>query len=151
MKLDKGVETPAYQTAGAAAVDLCANIKAPFIIAPGEVVKIPTGIYLDMAETNLCALILPRSGLGSKGLVLANTVGLIDNDYQGEIVIMAFNRNSDVKVGMGSKPARGIEITPKMRIAQMMFTPMHRAEFQVVDDFAKKTERGKGGFGSTGA
>ncbi|MDX5412836.1 MAG: dUTP diphosphatase [Rhodobacterales bacterium] len=152
IKLEKGVNLPAYATDGSAAVDLVANIKAPFTIAAGEVAKIPTGVRVDMTEhPGVCALLLPRSGLGSKGLVLANTVGLIDNDYQGEIVVMAFNRNGPKQAGMGFKTGESVTITPGMRLAQLMFTRFEPVEFEQVEAFAVETERGENGFGSTGA
>lgn len=97
---------PAYATPGSAAVDLRANIERPVTLRPGQVEAIPTGIKLDMGGLpGTCALVLPRSGMGKKGLVLANTIGLIDNDYQGEVIVMAMNRNpSAIKSGMASPP-----------------------------------------------
>lgn len=151
IKLEKGVNAPAYATEGSAAVDLCANIKASFTIAPGEVAQIPTGVRVDMTEhPGVCALLLPRSGLGVKGLVLANTIGLIDNDYQGEVVVMALNRNVSQKAGMGVKAGQSITIEPGMRLAQLMFTRFEPVVFEQVEKFAAVTDRGEGKLGSTG-
>ena len=155
IKLDKGVTAPEYATPGSAAVDLVANIDKPIVLRPGDAaVLIPTGISLDMTDMpNLCALILPRSGNGhKKGLVLGNGVGLIDNDYQGEIMVSALNRNPAVlKKGMGIvQPNLNITIEPGMRLAQLMFTGFTKIdEFEVVKSF-EATKRGAGGFGSTG-
>lgn len=150
--LKDGAKMPQYATDGSAAVDLSANIKSPVVIRPGETVAISTGIELDMTETsNLCAKVLPRSGLGKKGLVLANTVGLIDNDYQGEIIVMAHNRNPSVqRQGMGLNTGDSIVIEPDMRLAQLMFQEFIQVELEEVKGFKAATKRGKGGFGSTG-
>lgn len=152
--LEEGVDLPEYATAGSAAVDLRANLKTPIQLRPGEVKMIPTGIRLDMSDhPDVCALLLPRSGLGSKvGLVLGNTVGLIDNDYQGEIVVAAMNRNPTVeKKGMGVvQGEKIITIEPGMKLAQLMFTSFEQVEFEQVEGFDGETDRGEGGFGSTG-
>jgi len=136
---------PQYQTALAAAIDLMACIDAPLVLKPQEpAVLIPTGIALHMNSAGLCAVILPRSGLGhKKGLVLGNSAGLIDADYTAQCFISAWNRNP-----AGS----GLDITvqPGDRIAQMLFLPVVRPQFQVVDEFSAPSERGEGGFGSTG-
>ena len=153
IKLSDGVTAPSYATLGSAAVDLCANLKRPVVLRAGEQASIPTGIHLDMtAHPDLCALIMPRSGLGKQGLVLGNTVGLIDNDYQGEITIIAVNRNpAVVSAGMGvAKNANTITIEPGMRLAQMMFTTFFATKFEVVEEFENTTKRGTKGFGSTG-
>lgn len=153
IKLAEGVKLPEYKTSGAAAVDLSANITTDLIIGPGQTVAISTGVFVDMTEDpTLCALVLPRSGLGGKGLVLGNTVGLIDNDYQGEVIIMAHNRNpAVVKQGMGvGSSGMHLTITPGMRLAQMMFLNFAPVDLEVVEDFEEETERGTGGFGSTG-
>jgi len=154
IKLERGATVPEYATLGSAAVDLVAMNDAPISIHPGaDPVAIPTGISLDMTSAeNVCALILPRSGLGVKGLVLGNTVGLIDNDYQGEIKVMAWNRNSAVKpMHMGtSVNMTPIVIEPGMRLAQLMFMTFAPVEFDVVDNFDQETDRGDGAFGSTG-
>ena len=134
---------PAYQTAGAAAVDLHACLDAPLKIeAGGPAVLIGSGLALHMADPHLAALVLPRSGLGHRaGLVMGNGVGLIDADYIDEIRISALNRN----------PPGGAAITiqPGDRIAQLMFVPVVRPVFAVVDAFSQGTDRA-GGFGSTG-
>ncbi|GGE07615.1 deoxyuridine 5'-triphosphate nucleotidohydrolase [Gemmobacter megaterium] len=135
---------PAYQTAGAAAVDLFACIDAPLRIAPQTpAVLVRSGIALSFGDFSFAALVLPRSGAGHKrGLVMGNTVGLIDPDYTGEILISAWNRN-----GPGTDP---IVIEPGERIAQMIFVPVVRPDFTVVTEFSEQTARGAGGFGSTG-
>jgi dUTP pyrophosphatase len=136
---------PQYQTALAAAIDLMACVDAPVTLKPQEpAILIPTGIALHMNSVNLCAVILPRSGLGhKKGLVLGNSAGLIDADYTAQCFISAWNRNP---AGSGLD----ITINPGDRIAQMLFLPVVRPEFVVVDEFTAPSERGAGGFGSTG-
>ncbi|WP_323038571.1 dUTP diphosphatase [Gemmobacter sp.] len=136
---------PAYQTAGAAAVDLFACIDAPLAIVPqSPAVLVPSGIALSFGDFSFAALVLPRSGAGHKrGLVMGNSVGLIDPDYTGQIMISVWNRN-----GPGTDP---LLIEPGERIAQMIFVPVVRPEFQVVAEFSEQTARGAGGFGSTGA
>ncbi len=150
--LEEGVELPAYATEGSAAVDLRANIKEPITLKPGEVQVIGTGVKLDMTdEPNLCAEAIPRSGMGKKGLVLANTIGLMDNDYQGELMVLAFNRNpATVQQGMGVVKGESITIEPGMRIAQLKFSIYVQPDFEPVKNFAKATKRGEGKFGSTG-
>ena len=135
---------PSYQTAGSAAVDLFACIDAPLAVeAQAPAVLVPSGLALNMGEMACAALVLPRSGLGhKKGLVMGNSVGLIDADYTGEIFISTWNRNP-----VGSDP---IVIKPGERIAQMMFVPVLHAQMSVVEEFSSATERGAGGFGSTG-
>lgn len=135
---------PKYQTPLAAAIDLFACIDAPMRIEPQQAaVLIPSGIALHMDSPDLCAVILPRSGLGhKKGLVLGNSVGLIDADYTAQCFISVWNRNPP-----GSE---AITIEPGERIAQMMFLPVVRLQFQVVNEFSRSSERGAGGFGSTG-
>lgn len=136
---------PAYQTEGAAAVDLCACIDAPLAIAPqSPAVLVPSGIALSFGDFSFAALVLPRSGAGHKrGLVMGNSVGLIDPDYTGQILISVWNRN-----GPGTDP---VVIEPGERIAQMIFVPVVRPAFEVVTEFSVQTARGAGGFGSTGA
>ena len=130
---------PRYATAGSAGLDLRAMLDAPFTIAPGETVLVKTGIAIHIGDPAYAAVILPRSGLGhKKGIVLGNLVGLIDSDYQGELMISTWNR--------GSAP---FTLEPMERLAQLVFVPVARADFRVVDDFAA-SERGAGGFGSTG-
>lgn len=131
---------PQFATTGSAAVDLMAAISDTLILPPGCSELVPTGIAVHIADPNMAAMILPRSGLGAKvGLVLGNLVGLIDSDYQGEIFVSAWNRNFD-------NPVR---ITPRTRLAQMVFVPVVRPEFCVVDAFCASL-RGARGFGSTG-
>lgn len=134
-----GVEIPEFQTPGAAAVDLRAWMPGQFFkVGPDEVAKIHTGIRIHMPE-NMAAIILPRSGLGLKGLVLANGTGLIDSDYQGEIMVCLWNRGlDDLVVRHGD------------RVAQMLFTAVFQPDFYRVQEFSSTTERGEGGFGSTG-
>ena len=132
-------QLPQYATPGSAGLDLRACIDAPLTVAPGETVLIPTGIAVHLANPAYAAVILPRSGLGHKhGIVLGNLVGLIDSDYQGELMVSVWNRGSDSFV-----------IEPFERIAQMVIVPVVQADFAVVDEFAA-SERGTGGFGSTG-
>ena len=131
---------PNYATRGSAAVDLYACIDKSVVIKPFECVLVGTGIALNMQDVSIASILIPRSGLGhKKGLILGNTVGLIDSDYQGEIMVSCFNRSQD-----------DIIITPNMRFAQMMFIPVLQPQFEVVEDFAKKTMRGTGCFGHTG-
>jgi dUTP pyrophosphatase len=135
---------PRYQSAMAAAIDLHACIDAPIAIAPGDpAVLISSGIAVHMAAAGMAALVLPRSGAGHKrGLVLGNLVGLIDPDYTGPVMVSTWNRNAP-----GSEP---IVLTPGERFAQMMFVPVLRPGFRVVEAFSSPSERGAGGFGSTG-
>lgn len=134
--------TPQYQTDGSAAVDLAANIKGKISLFPDTApTLIPTGIFLNMSATPwLAAMILPRSGLGHRaGLVLGNLVGLIDSDYQGEVMVSAWNRGKEI-----------LEVKPYERFAQLVFVPVARVGFVHVEDFTRTTQRGTGGFGSTG-
>lgn len=135
---------PRYQTGMAAAVDLHACLEAPVEILPGTApLLISSGIAVHIGDAGMAALVLPRSGLGHKtGLVLGNLVGLIDADYMGPIMVSAWNRNAP-----GSAP---IVIRPGERFAQMVFVPILRPEFQVVEEFTTLSARGTGGFGSTG-
>lgn len=136
---------PTFQTPLAAAIDLMACLDAPLLLRPQEAaVLIPTGIALHMNADHLCAVILPRSGLGhKKGLVLGNGAGLIDADYTAQCFVSAWNRNPP---GSG----QDILVSPGERIAQMLFLPVVRPAFRVVDAFTAPSERGEGGFGSTG-
>ncbi|RRQ22172.1 dUTP diphosphatase [Thiohalobacter thiocyanaticus] len=130
---------PDYATDGAAGMDLRACVDATLTVAPGETVLIPTGIAIHMEQTDLAAVLLPRSGLGHKhGIVLGNLVGLIDSDYQGQVFVSCWNRGS-----------ASFTIEPGDRIAQMVFVPVARAEFEVVSEF-DASQRGAGGFGHTG-
>jgi dUTP pyrophosphatase len=136
---------PQYQTPLAAAVDLMACLDATLVLKPQAAAElIPTGIALHMDLSHLCAVILPRSGLGhKKGLVLGNGAGLIDADYTAQCFVSAWNRNPH-----GSE--LDIVIQPGDRIAQMLFLPVVRPTFNVVDEFSQPSARGAGGFGSTG-
>jgi dUTP pyrophosphatase len=139
-KLDEKVILPAYETAGAAAVDLRANINKAIKLDLGETALIPTGIAININDDNVAAVILPRSGLGhNHGIKLGNSVGLIDSDYTGELKVSVKNTGTSV-----------YKINPQDRIAQMKFIPIVRAEFIEVEEFSTVTERGAGGFGSTG-
>ena len=135
---------PTYQSADAAAIDLHACIDAPMLIEPqAPAVLVPSGIAVHLGDPNLAAIVLPRSGLGHReGLVLGNSVGLIDADYLGPVMISVWNRNP-----AGAPP---IAIEPGQRIAQLMFVPVVRPSFRVVGEFSRTTERGAAGFGSTG-
>ena len=131
---------PAYATAGSAGLDLRACLSEPLTLAPNAWQLVPTGIAIHLADAGYAALILPRSGLGHKhGIVLGNLVGLIDSDYQGQLMVSAWNR-SEV----------AFTIEPMERIAQLVIVPVLQAEFNVVSDFAAPSERGEGGYGSTG-
>ncbi|MDF7676362.1 dUTP diphosphatase [Neisseriaceae bacterium ESL0693] len=130
---------PQYATAGSAGLDLRACIEAPITLKPAETCLLPTGLAIYLADPAFAAMILPRSGLGHKnGIVLGNLVGLIDSDYQGELKVSVWNRGQDTFV-----------IEPLMRIAQLVIVPVVQADFKLVDEFAH-SERGEGGFGSTG-
>jgi len=130
---------PAYATAGSAAMDLRACLKETMALEPGVCVMIPAGLAIHLADRSLAALILPRSGLGHKGLVLGNTVGLIDSDYQGEITLSCWNRGPQT-----------IIITPGDRIAQLVIVPIIAAAFRIVEQFGDTTARGEAGFGHSG-
>ena len=141
--LDKRVREhlPAYATPGSAGMDLKACIDAPLVLQPGKTEMIPTGLSIYIRDPGLAAVILPRSGLGSKkGIVLGNLVGLIDSDYQGQLLIAAWNR--------GDSP---YTLEPFERLAQLVIVPVVQAQFTLVDEFAQGTERGTGGYGSTGS
>ncbi len=130
---------PAYATPGSAGLDLRACLDAPLSLQPNAWQLVPTGIAIYLQNPGYAALILPRSGLGHKhGIVLGNLVGLIDSDYQGQLMVSAWNR-SDV----------AFTIQPMERIAQLVIVPVVQAEFNVVESFAA-SERGEGGYGSTG-
>jgi dUTP pyrophosphatase len=130
---------PAYATPGSAGLDLRACLAAPLTLEPNAWQLVPTGIAIYLQDHGYAALILPRSGLGHKhGIVLGNLVGLIDSDYQGQLMVSAWNR-SDV----------AFTIEPMERIAQLVIVPVLQAQFNVVEAFTA-TERGEGGYGSTG-
>ena len=133
------IALPCYATPGSAGLDLRVCIDEPLQIGPLETVLLPTGLSIYIADPNLAAVILPRSGLGHKhGIVLGNLVGLIDSDYQGELKISCWNRNQE-----------HFTINPGDRIAQLVFLPVVRVGFSIVDTFTE-TRRGQGGFGSSG-
>lgn len=130
---------PQYATPGSAGLDLRACIEAPVKLHPGETQLIPTGIAIHLNDPGMAAMILPRSGLGHKhGIVLGNLVGLIDSDYQGEIMVSTWNRGKEAFV-----------INPLDRIAQLVVVPVLQVAMNVVDEFPPSV-RGEGGFGSTG-
>ncbi|MBP7981078.1 MAG: dUTP diphosphatase [Tolumonas sp.] len=130
---------PEYATPGSAGLDLRACLDAAVELAPGETQLIPTGLAIHIADPGLCATILPRSGLGHKhGIVLGNLVGLIDSDYQGQLMVSMWNRSQTA-----------FTIQPGERIAQLVFMPVVQASFAIVDEF-DASERGEGGFGSSG-
>ena len=130
---------PAYATAGSAGLDLRACTEHALTIQPGETMMIATGMAIHIDNTYYAALILPRSGLGHKhGIVLGNLVGLIDSDYQGQLLVSCWNRSKEAFI-----------LNPMERIAQLVIVPVVQADFHVVDEFTE-SERGEGGFGSTG-
>ena len=132
-------QMPAYATPGSAGLDLRACIDAPLTLEPGSTHLVPTGLAIHIADPAYAAMILPRSGMGHKhGIVLGNLVGLIDSDYQGELMVSAWNRSSMAFV-----------LNPMERLAQLVIVPVLQVAFNVVDTFAE-SERGVGGFGSTG-
>ena len=131
---------PAYATPGSAGLDLRACLDAPLTLPANAWQLVPTGMAIHLNDPAYAALILPRSGLGHKhGIVLGNLVGLIDSDYQGQLMVSAWNR-SDV----------AFTIEPMERIAQLVIVPVVQAQFQIVDEFTSASERGEGGYGSTG-
>ncbi|MCG8324084.1 MAG: dUTP diphosphatase [Thiotrichales bacterium] len=130
---------PRYATAGSAGMDLCACIETTWRLEPGACELIPCGFAMDIRDTSLAAMLLPRSGLGHKhGIVLGNLTGLIDSDYQGQIFVSCWNRGR-----------AAFEIEPGMRIAQMVIVPVVQAGLVIVDEF-EQSQRGAGGFGHTG-
>jgi dUTP pyrophosphatase len=130
---------PAYATEASAGMDLRAALEAPLTLAPGDTALIPSGISIHLADPHLCAVVLPRSGLGHRhGIVLGNGTGLIDADYQGPLLISVWNRSQE-----------SFTIQPGDRIAQLVVLPITRVSLQVVDTFADSA-RGEGGFGHTG-
>ena len=130
---------PAYATAGSAGLDLRACVEAPIVLKPGDAALVPTGIAIHLDDPGLAAVIIPRSGLGHKhGIVLGNLVGLIDSDYQGQLMVSCWNRGREA-----------FEVKPLERIAQLVIVPVVQVELNVVESFEEST-RGAGGFGSTG-
>jgi len=138
-RVGREIELPKPATAGSAGLDLRACLDAPLVLEPGQTHLVPTGIAIHLADPGLAAVLLPRSGLGHKhGIVLGNLVGLIDSDYQGQVMVSVWNRS-----------AHPFTIEPGDRIAQMIVVPVVQVEFDVVAEF-EASERGAGGFGSTG-
>jgi len=138
-RLGTEIPLPEYATAGSAGMDLRACLDEAIVIAPGETSLIPTGFAMNMEDSGMAAVILPRSGLGHKhGIVLGNLVGLIDSDYQGQVYVSCWNRSD-----------RDFQIEPGARIAQMVFLPVLQADWELVEDF-ETSDRGAGGFGHTG-
>jgi dUTP pyrophosphatase len=132
-------QLPHYATAGSAGLDLRACIDAPLTLEPGQTVLVPTGLAIHLADPGYAAMILPRSGLGHKnGIVLGNLVGLIDSDYQGQLMVSTWNRSQAT-----------FTLQPMDRLAQLVVVPVLQVGFNVVEEFPS-TERGAGGFGSTG-
>jgi len=132
-------QLPQYATAGSAGLDLRACLEETIDIAPGQTVLVPTGISIYINDPRYCAMILPRSGLGHKhGIVLGNLVGLIDSDYQGQLMVSTWNRGSS-----------SFRLEPMERLAQLVIVPVMQIEWSIVDEFAS-SDRGEGGFGSTG-
>lgn len=138
-RLGKEFPLPKYATEGSAGLDLRAMLQQPLQLNPGETQLIPSGMAIHIADPKLVAMILPRSGLGHKhGIVLGNLVGLIDSDYQGELMVSCWNRGND-----------HFTIQPGERIAQLILVPVVHADFEVVNEFIA-TKRGEGGFGHSG-
>lgn len=131
---------PIYATAGSAGLDLRACLDAPLVLDPGQTQLVPTGMAIHLADPGYAAMILPRSGLGHKyGIVLGNLVGLIDSDYQGQLMVSAWNRSDTA-----------FTLQPLERLAQLVIVPVVQAQWRVVQDFSQTTGRGAGGYGSTG-
>ena len=131
---------PVYATAGSAGLDLRACLDAPLTLQPNAWQLVPTGMAVHLNDPGYAALLLPRSGLGHKhGIVLGNLVGLIDSDYQGQLMVSVWNRSD-----------QPFTVEPLERIAQMVIVPVVQAQFNLVDDFAQTSTRGAGGYGSTG-
>jgi dUTP pyrophosphatase len=138
-RIGRDFDLPQRATAGSAGIDLRAMVETPITLSPGDCELLPTGLSVYIADPNLAGMILPRSGLGHKhGIVLGNLVGLIDSDYQGPLMVSCWNRGT-----------KDFTIEPGERIAQFVLVPVVAAELDVVDEF-DASERGVGGFGSTG-
>ena len=138
-RMGRDFPLPAHATSGSAGMDLRACLDAPLTLEPGETRLLPTGLAVHIKDPGLAGMLLPRSGLGHKhGIVLGNLVGLIDSDYQGQIMISCWNRGRDT-----------VTLEPGDRIAQMVFVPVVQAAFEVVEEF-HASARGAGGFGHTG-
>lgn len=131
---------PAYATPGSAGLDLRACLDAPLTLAPGEWQLVPTGMAIHLADPGYAAMILPRSGMGHKhGIVLGNLVGLIDSDYQGQLMVSAWNRSPTA-----------FTLQPMDRLAQLVIVPVVQPSFRLVEEFGAVSQRGEGGYGSTG-
>lgn len=138
-RIGQDIPFPAYATDGSAGLDLRACLTQPLVLEPGDTQLIGTGLAIHIADPALAAMILPRSGLGHKhGIVLGNLVGLIDSDYQGELMLSCWNRGQS-----------RFTVEPGERLAQLVLVPVVQADFEVVDSF-DSSHRGSGGFGSTG-
>jgi dUTP pyrophosphatase len=138
--IGEAIPLPSYTTDGSAAIDLRACLKEQIDIQPGETVLVGSGIAINIKDPNIVGIIVPRSGLGiKKGIVLANTMGVIDSDYQGEIKIGLFNRSQNQYL-----------VKPGERICQMLFMPVIIATLKLVQEFSNATYRGSGGLGHTG-
>ena len=139
-RLGQDFPLPEYATSGSAGLDLRAMLQADTTLEPGQTLLIPTGLSIHIADPSLAALVLPRSGLGHKhGIVLGNLVGLIDSDYQGELMVSCWNRGQSA-----------FSITIGERIAQLVLVPVIQAQFELVTEF-DSTDRGAGGFGHSGS
>lgn len=138
---------PEPATIGSAGYDIFACIEEEIVIYPGQTVMIPTGFSMHIKDPNWASIFIPRSGMGAKkGLVLGNLVGLIDSDYQGQCFVPAWNRNLNTE-----EHKQGITIKPGERLTQMVFIPVAKPKFNLVTEFGATTDRGSGGFGSTGS
>jgi deoxyuridine 5'-triphosphate nucleotidohydrolase len=138
-RLGRDFPLPEYATGGSAGLDLRACLDGPLVLAPGQTELVPTGLAIHIDDPGLAAVLLPRSGLGHRnGIVLGNLVGLIDSDYQGQVLVSAWNRSQ-----------QAFTIQPGDRIAQMVILPVVRAHFEIVTSF-EATARGEGGFGHSG-
>lgn len=139
-RLGREFPLPDYATPGSAGIDLRACVDGPVTVKPGETMLVPTGMAIHLADSGLAAVILPRSGLGHKhGIVLGNLVGLIDSDYQGQIMVSCWNRGSEA-----------FELEPGTRLAQLVVVPVVQVAFERVEEFGASA-RGAGGFGHTGS
>lgn len=137
--IDSRIELPKYATAGSAGLDLRAAIDTPLTLQPGQTQLVPSGLSIYIKDPNYAAFIMPRSSMGHKhGIILGNTVGVIDSDYQGPLMMSLFNRSQEA-----------FTIQPLDRVAQLVIMPVLQVGFDLVDEFVQ-TERGTGGFGSTG-
>mgnify|MGYP006127459233 CR=1 FL=1 len=138
-RLGKDFPLPEYATSGSAGLDICACLDEPLLLNAGTTILIPAGFALHIDDSEIAAVLLPRSGLGHKhGIVLGNLTGLIDSDYQGQVFVSCWNRSG-----------RAFEINPGDRVAQMVFVPVIQAQFEIVEEF-EQSQRGAGGFGHTG-